>query len=265
MKRSMVIVFLVVFGSVGLIPGPSGLAQFGPPTAGITVTGTGTANADAETGMFQLFLLNADAFTGAPQIPEAEATPGAAARESAAPIASAVEGVDGVDKVDVAVPTASNPFMGPGAIAVLMVSMTLPTQESVSSMLTTAGQAALNSDLILGYVGALLTTSDCASLELDANAAALEDARGLAADQAELLGVELGEIEGTSSAATWFGQPGAQHGCEPLAPVGLGGPMGQMETFPQFDPALDTVTVEVIRQVTVTFAMAGDAQATPSS
>jgi hypothetical protein len=178
----------------------------------------------------------------------------------------AAEGVEGVDTVTLAIPAISNPFFGPAPVAVLTVTMTGPTQENVSALITAASQAAIGSNLMLGYVGALFTTSDCASLVQEANAAALGDATSQAGDQASMLGVGLGEVVGISSAGYGFGaygQPQANHGCETVPPTGFGGPFPIESLYPQFDPSLQEVEVEVVRQLTVTFAIAAT-EATPA-
>jgi hypothetical protein len=259
MKRSLLIVVLVVLSAAGFVTPSTGFAQFGPPASGITVTGTGIASGEAETAQFQLFLMEPDAYMGPPPMPVAEATPGATARGSAAPIDDAVTAAEGVDGVEVAVPVVADPFSGPTPVAMLTVAMTGPTQDNVAAMITTASQAAIGNDLMLGYVGARFSTSGCAALVQEANSAALEDARQQAGDQAELLNVGVGEIVGTSSFGAGYavyGMPGAQNGCEATPPVSSGGFSWMERAFPRFDPSLDVVEVQVVRQLTVTFAIA---------
>ena len=78
MKRFLLVVLLV--GSF-ILTGRVGLAQIAADPAGITVTGVGSASTPAESAEMEVILSDFDAYMGMPTLPQAEATPNAAAQD----------------------------------------------------------------------------------------------------------------------------------------------------------------------------------------
>lgn len=271
MTRSLLIVtILVLCGSLAgtapvLAQGDAGIQ------AGITTTGYGEASAPAESAALEFLIISQDAFYGgSPQAPEVEATPGALARETVGPIADAIEASGAVESVEVVIPLTSD-FYSQAPLARIDVTVANPDLDGLTSLVNDVTQAAAGERLLVGYVGAQFETSDCATLERDAREAALADAQSRAGIQAELLGVELGEvvastdIDAASGLATLYGAQGVSgSNCDP---AGLSFPDSGFTSgvmLPRFDPALDSGEVEVYRQLQVTFAIDAS-EATPTS
>lgn len=271
MSRSFVVVVIVCFALVGSLFGvPGAFAQNGSgETAGITTTGFGLASGTAVAANLQFLITRGDFYGGPPQAPQVEATPGAESRSLMEPIAEAVEGLDGVESVEVIVSPVQTQYYGRfgDAVARLDVRLTEPDLAGLTNLLYDVTGAAAEQRLFVGYVGASYEAADCDTLEREARQAAIADARGRAEIQAELLEVELGDVTGSADIDAYSGIqfgpygtiPGSSGGCNPIAPTGLGGESAPAVTFPPFDPTSQSDEVEVYRQVQITFAIAGGA------
>lgn len=266
MSRSFVVVAIVVL--VGSLFGvPSALAQTGSgDTAGVTTTGYGLATGTAAAANLQFLITRGDFYGGPQQAPQVEATPGAEARALTEPIAEAVEGVESVEVIVSPVQTQYYGRFG-DAVARIDVRLTEPDLASLTSLLYDVTGAAAEERLFVGYVGASYEAADCDTLEREARQSAIEDARGRAEIQAELLEVELGNVIGSADIDAYSGIQfgpygtiaGPSGGCNPIAPTGLGGESAPAVTFPPFDPTSQSDEVEVYRQVQITFAIDGSA------
>ena len=230
---------------------------------GIAVIGFGEAEAPADAANLQFFLSLNNPFTGPPPLPRPGVAPGSEEREAVAPVVDLIVS-NGVNREDVrittslALATGYGPSGGGGAVLV-EVPVAEPTQEGLNELVDAVGQAAGDQGLFLTLVGAAYEVADCAPVRRAARAAAVEDARAQAEAQAELLGVELGDVVASSDVPVATLSPYGGNSCEPVAssPVGVFGP-GVSITAPPFDPTAEPA-VEVYRQVMVTFAIAQEA------
>lgn len=263
------VTILVLFG--GLALATPALAQGEPGVhAGITVTGYGLASAPAESANLEFLIIDQDAYYGGPpQAPEVEATPGAMARDTVAPIIEAIEASGAVESVEVVVPLVSELYSQP-ALARIDVMVSNPDLDGLTSLVRDATQAAAGERLLVGYVGAQFETSDCATLERDAREAALADARARAEIQADLLEVELGEVVASADGdvsldvANLYGmQLASASNCDAVSSASSVGQFAPGASLPRFDPTSDSGEVEVQRQVRITFAIDGP-EATPA-
>ena len=271
MLRSFIGVAVLCFALVGGLFGvPGAMAQEGSSDeTGITTTGYGLSSGTAAAANLQFLISAGDFYGGPPQPPQVEATPGAESRALMAPIAEAVEAMDSVESVEVVVSPVQTGFSGRfgDAVARLDIRMTDPDLEGLTSLLYDVTGAAAQQRLFIAYVGASYEAEDCDTLEREARQAAIEDARGRAEIQAELLDVELGEVIGSADVDAYSGIqfgpygtiPGPVGGCNPQAPTGFGGESAPAVTFPPFDPTSQSDEVEVYRQIQITFAIAGAA------
>jgi len=271
MNRSMLIVtILALCGSLAaaapaLAQGDAGIQ------AGITTTGYGEASAPAESARVEFLIISQDAFYGGPpQAPEVEATPGAMARETVAPIADAIEASGVAESVEVVIPLTTD-FYSQAPLARIDVTVANPDLDGLTSLVNDMTQAAAGERLLVGYVGAQFETSDCATLERDARAAALGDARSRADIQAGLLGVSLGEVIASADldtsgvVALLYGeQVASASNCDTVGSASSAGQFAPGATLPRFDPTSDAAEVEVYRQLRVTFAIEAS-EATPAS
>lgn len=271
MTRSLLIVMiLALFGSlVGAAPA---IAQGEPGVrAGITTTGYGEASAAAESVSMEFVIVDEQAFYGGPpQQAPVEATPGAMARETVAPIVDALEASGAVESVEVVVPMVSLLY-AQAPLARIDVTVANPDLAGMTSVVTEVSRAAAGERLLVGYVGARFETSDCATLERGAREAALAEAQTRAGIQAELLGVGLGDVvasvdvDATTGVANLYGaQPTSASNCDPMGSATSGGDFGSGGSLPRFDPTSNSGEVEVYRQVQVTFAIAAS-EATPAA
>lgn len=270
MRRSMAIV--TVLALAGCVFGATGaLAQEGPgQQPGITTTGYGEASAPAESADLEFLLFDETYYGGPPPFPEVEATPGAEARETVAPIVEAIETRDSIESVEVVVPLTSGLYGGPPPIARIEVTVSNPDLDMLTSLITGVTQAAASERLLVGHVGAAFATADCQALEREARQAALDDGRSRAEVQASLLGVGLGEVISSTDvdilSSPGFGLYGsplaASGGCDPPVSASVSGEFTPGITLPGFDPATHSGEVEVYRQLQITFAIE-DSAATP--
>ena len=246
-------------------------AQESSPVAeGITVTGYGLASAPAETGALQFVIFGDDLYSGIPEVPEVEATPGTSARVSMEPIVAAIEAHPFVDSVTVVVPT---PFGSVGRtvpIARIDIAITAPTQEGLIALVNDAARAASDDRMQIGYIGASFSVADCYPLEQQARQGAVDDATRQAEVQAWTIGVGLGDIVSTIDLETdvaidtYYGiSVGPSNNCDSPKPMSSRGAIDLSATFLAYDPTTQLPLVEVYHEIQVTFAV-GKATATPA-
>ncbi len=242
-----------------------------PPTAGITVIGYGAASAPAQSAELQMIVSRAD--YGPPMAPDADATPGAEQRELVASTVDALIAAGVVkDDIKLIVSSAFSGVYGPGGSTVARVDVTIldPTIERISELVDAATLGAAQERLVLGQIGVGYETADCAPLQRQAREAALADAQALGDLQAELVGVGLGEVVGTTdipvnaaeSLASYYGGfAPTTSACAPPAPTPA---TGATVSVPPYDPAADA-TVTVFAQISVTYEITRETMATPAS
>ena len=270
MTRSMLIVtILALFGSLAV--GAPAIAQREPDArVGITTTGHGEASGPAESATLEFLIVDEQAFYGGPpQAAPVEATPGAMARETVAPITDVIEASGLAESVEVVVPVVRELY-NQSPLVRIEVTVANPDLDALATLVTEVSRAAGGERLLVAYVGARFETSDCATLEREARAAALADAEGRATIQAELLGVGLGtvvasvDVDVTGSAVPYGSPVASGSNCDAVASVDSLGQFTVGATLPRFDPMSDSGEVEIYRQLQVTFAIDGT-EATPAA
>jgi uncharacterized protein YggE len=228
---------------------------------GITVIGYGEASAPAEAVSLQILVTRQD--FGPPSAPSPGDIPGEEERELVRPVVAALV-AEGIAEEDVAVvvsPSFSG-FYGPAGPGVARVDLTVEgaDQERVNALVDAATIGAAEERLFVGQVGVRYEVADCRTLERTAREAAIADAQERAEIQAELLGVDLGEVIASSDAPVasapafgYFGPVAPDAGnCAPPTATIVVGPV----TFAPFDPTAPA-EVEVYAQMSVTFAFEG--------
>ncbi len=244
------------------------LAQSTTPT--ITVIGYGKASATAETALIQLLITQEN--YGQPRPPAPNATPGAMEMEAVAPVVTGLQDAQvPVEDLQVIVGTTISNFYGPGGrgIARIEINLDAPTQDRINEIIDAAAVGAAQNGLTVGLTGVGFGISDCATLERDARADALEDAWERGELQADLMGFTLTEpisasdILATASDAfyAYLGIFAAPSGCSPTLPVPVNG--SPISTAP-YDPATP-VEVSVYAQVSVVFGATPSDAATPAT
>jgi hypothetical protein len=266
MTRSLLIVLVLALAGSAL-GAPAALAQESASNqSGVTTTGYGLATTSAESANLQFLIINEDFYGGSPPFPEVEATPGANARASVAPIVEVIEASDSVESVDVVIPVIHSQY-GPTPLARIDATVLNPDLEMLTSLIVDITQAAAVERLLVGYVGAVFIAPDCGSLEREARQAALDEARSRAELQVELLGAGLGEVIAATdlgvTSGPGFGSFGDQlvqsGGCAPQESQAYGGEFSFSVTLPRFDPASHSGNAEVHVLLQVTFAIEGSA------
>ncbi len=264
--RSIVIVLLVMlFAAGGSLVSAQGTPSEGP---GISVIGHGEASAPAETGTLHITVGEGN-YAG-PVVPQPGVTPGERERESVSPIVEAL--VDaGVqeDQIEVLVGPSiaeQGTYFGP-ATAVIRVTVDSPDRDQLGELVDAASVAAAGERLVVGRVSATYAVEDCAPLEREAREMAVADAHTKADVMAELIDVSRGDIIGTRDVSSE-----SQAGFGPYGPVTSSSTCGQEDltvsvygafSLPPFDPATEP-EVTAYAAVELTFAIAGDADATPA-
>jgi uncharacterized protein YggE len=192
----------------GLLVGSPVFAQIPPPSDGITVLGQGTASAPAERSTFQISY--SGEMYGPPLAPEPGATPGAEEREALQPVVDALiaAGVDETEITVVVSPFLTNPFSGPfGPISgYVEFSIDDPSAESIEQIMNAAVSGGAESGILTSSIDVTHHIDDCTELRREAGAGAYENARQLAGQQAEIMGVTLGDV--TASRDAYFYAPG---------------------------------------------------------
>jgi hypothetical protein len=234
----------------------------GQETQSITVTGYGLSSRPAETATLQIVITTDDFYSGPPQVPQVEATPGASARASMEPIVAAIEAHDVVDSVDVVIPAPVGGFGRPTGTARLDIEITGPTQEGLIALVNDAARTAGEDRFVIGYIGAFFGIADCQPLEEEARQAALADAQRQAEIQAAALGITLGEITATTDLDAdanltpgYYGLLSApNNSCAAPVPASSRTSFDYGVTTPVFDPVSSAPLVEVYREIQVTYA-----------
>jgi len=156
-------------------------------------------------------------------------------------------------------------YEGP-ALALIRLEIDQPTANRVGEIIAAATSGATAARLSLGTTGVLYGIADCAALDRQAREAAIADARSRADRQADLLGIELGEIVAsrdlTVASQTINGPYGpitAGTSCSPPMP-----PVSYSATsLPPFDPTAEPA-VTIYTQVELTWEVTFGFGATPA-
>ncbi|HWV24904.1 MAG TPA: SIMPL domain-containing protein [Thermomicrobiales bacterium] len=247
-----------------LFSGPIASAQSAPPSAGITVTGIGSASAPAETAIVVISIGSDPYMYGgeAELVPIERATPIITVDDVTRPVVDALVS-SGVSADDIEV--ISNPYaggIGPYGIPYsVMVQFTVddPTTDGIKTVLDPAIQAAVSAGLFVNMTSAVYGIADCPPLQQEARVNAVSEAQATAAQQADALGVPLGDVvasRDTPSAlysGPWYGSISLNSctpGVDDLAAISTwGGPI--------FDPQ-QPAEVSVQTAIEITFDIAGD-------
>jgi uncharacterized protein YggE len=264
-------VVALLLGSL-LLAAPVAVAQTSPPApAGITVLGTGSASAPAETATIILNVGQGFYEDKMPQMPEPSGTPRMTPQETVAPVVDALTAA-GVPEGDIEI--LSNPYSGDYGPAggpvtsVIRFDLTAPTTEQISGLLDVAIPAATDAGLYVNMASAIYGVADCETLERQAREAAIADARQQAELQANLLDVTLGDLVASRDdpyAEIMYG--GGYSGVVPINSCSQG-PVNQGVSIlygaAPFDPNMRAEVI-VIDYVELTFDMTTSPEATPAS
>jgi len=261
----MAVVGLAAFGAASLGGGISlrgtgarAVADAGPRLVAI---GTGRAAAPAAVADLQL-LIGASMYDGQIVIGDGptDAPAGDAERAAVAPIVAALTAA-GAAAADVRVlvsPALTDRYFGAaGATNGVRIDVTVrdPTAEGLNALINAASRAAIAEGKALSQIG-VAYTADCGPIERQARQLAIEQARVNASQQAELLGMPLGELVLSSDVAPQIatGAIGAADcrlvGAPRAVQVGEAGAV----TLPPFDPAAPAEAWVGV-QVSLTFAL----------
>jgi uncharacterized protein YggE len=176
-------------------------------------------------------------------------------------------GVDN-DRIEVAISPSSAVGVG-GNAALITATVASPTTEVVETIVNAASEAAIGNGLAIFETGALYSLADCAAPKREARTQAIANAREQAAELAELLGVELGEMLQASDYGQGAYNPFALAGAEGCTSAGdsfgssvFAGGIGL--TIPQFNPA-QPAEARVVSAVSMVFAIESADASTPSA
>lgn len=245
-------------------------AQAADAATGLTVTGFGQASAPAETAIVQFGVGMAS--YGPPVSPDPEATPGAKERSQVEPILSSLADAGVPDDAITMIlsPYLSDVYLPIGGPALALFRIELDTAEAtrIEEIVNAATVGAAQERLIVGQVSVSYGVTDCATLQRDAREAAIANGRDRAAMAADLLDVDLGELQGARdtswSIESMVGAFGA------AAPASACGPFGTEPGFsvpyspmPAFDATAEP-TVTVTAQMEMTFEIGAKPAATPA-
>ncbi len=255
----------VVSGPFGAAAQPTADA----PAQGITVSGFGVASVPAETADLQIIVSQTN--YGPPSGLQPGATPGAEERmQSESVVTSLTDAGVAEGDIDVIVSPVLSSYYGPSGpgVARIDVSIESPTAERIAEIVDAATVGAANERLVIGQVGVSYGVTDCAPLRRRAAEAALVDVRTRAELQADIVGVELGEITGVTDvpvdpSGSWSPYYGGffplSIACGPAVPVL---PTGASVTLAPYDPTAEAA-VSVYAQIVVTYEIARGTAATP--
>jgi hypothetical protein len=144
-----------------------------------------------------------------------------------------------------------------------------PTTEVVETIVNAASEAAIDNGLAIFEAGALYSLADCAAPTREARTQAIANAREQAAELAELLGVDLGEMLQASDYGQGAYNPFALAGAEGCTSAGdsfgssvFAGGIGL--TVPPFNPA-QPAEARVVSAVSMVFAIESADASTPSA
>lgn len=261
----------LLLGSLLLVAAPLATAQMSPPApAGITVLGTGSASAPAETATVVLMVGQGYYEEMMPEMQKPSGTPRMSPEETAAPVVDALATV-GVRKADIEI--LSNPYSGDygptggPATTFIRFDVAAPTTEQISELLDAAIPAAVETGLYMNMASVVYGVADCAALERQAREAAIADAREQAELQAELLGVSLGDL--VASRDDPYAELMYAGGYSGVVPVNscTQGPMNQGTSIlygaAPFDPNMPA-EVTLVDYVELTFDMEPAPDGTPA-
>lgn len=238
-----------------IIPRGGSGAPDGPT---IQAVGYGRASAPADAARLQILVVPFEGGPGGPigSGPTPDATPGAEELAAAAPLVEALVAA-GVPREAIRVvvsPALRSGYYGPGGGETFRLDVALDAAGLGQLEATlNAVNAATGGGQSLANIGLAYSLADCAAVERQAREAAVADARARAAQQADLLGAELGALRTVEdgptppSGASVCGSPSAdQAAFDPFAPPGI--------SLPALDPGAPAeVTVAV--EVRATFAI----------
>lgn len=232
---------------------------------GITVQGFGSATADADSAVLELYFGGTYAYReGIEPVPEpdsgqsepssggvAPSTPETDLLQQAQPItdadvqpvvdAIAAQGVSADDIEVIVQPSYGDPYYGGSAT----IRVTIRNVDALEGIVSAASEAASGLENIsFNGSGVSYTVSDCAALELAAMQAAVEDARERGQTFASALGVGLGAVVGASHYS--YSPSGSPCDAGASGPYPLGGIAYAEGQSPE---------VQLVATVTVTFAI----------
>jgi hypothetical protein len=248
------------------------LAEIQPATgtAGVpslVAVGYGQASSPADTAHVQLLIsLGGDeSFSSVAFAPTANATPGAAERQAAAPVVNAILATGTpAEAVQVVTSAAFGSGLFDSGVPTFRIDVSLhdPRLEAIARLVDAAGQAAAANGLQLAQVGAGYAVADCGSLRSAAWQAAVADARTRATAQAELLAVELGDLlvsqETAADAPGSLGAATLPGACSPVQQqAGLFNAGAVTITVPPFDPTAEPIAT-AFAQVSLAFEIVRD-------
>lgn len=226
---------------------------------GITVLGMGQVSVPAETATIVL-MLGSGAYYKDPAMMEEQpaATPASSPEVMTEPVIAALVAA-GVPETDIEL--ISNPFTGDygpyggPALVTLVFTLQDPDAEQISTILMAGIDAATAGGMYVNMTSALYGVADCATLEREARAAAIADARDKATVQAELLDVSLGDVvasrDDVYGAVTYGGVYGGIMQNNTCTLRGGFDSMSILYSAPTFDPGVEpSVTVSAYVELT---------------
>jgi uncharacterized protein YggE len=262
-----VVLGLMVVGNVSAASQGAGGPGVGTTeiAQGITVSGSGEAEANAASAILQFIVRqngSIDGGNGKPDFAEGEAGPGTAdggappavSDEDLAPLIAAVKsnGIDDKDIDTVTVPNGSfSSAFGPGT-GVLVVQLdkaSLRHRVKIANAVTNAGTG---QGLTFDQVGVAYIVDDCAALDREAISKAAQNAREQADLMAEVLGLTVGDIVGVQRQPSYGAYGGGSN-------TDACGNVPTMETateqyFPGFNPDGEA-KYEIYENLTVTYSL----------
>lgn len=262
-RRRRPLAFLAVLFALSLaaLPLAAGAAS---SSSGITTIGYGMASAPAETAAIQFSVVDYNYNPAIAQQDEAQV------RATIKPVLDALAAA-GVNEGDVELIVGPRlveltKYEGP-ALALVRIMVENPTTDQVAEILAAATSGATAARLSVGTTGVRYEVADCAALDRAARDAAIADARARAQTQADLLGLELGEVVGSRDLAvvpqTAYGPYGpvpVANGCTPAMPTASYG----TTTLPPFDPSGEA-EVTLYAQIELTWEITFPLGATPAA
>lgn len=252
----------------------------------LSVAGSGSANAPAETARIQILVGSAGfnvAMAVAAEgmavgsgeigveesilVPALDGTPEAGAfgpfglppltEETLVPVVRAlVDAGAAVEDVTVNIGPGLDGFAGPGGpgTGLIEVGVAQPQTEQVAALIAAGSQSATDNGLFVQQLGVAYDVADCGPLVLQAQQAAIADGREQAARLADSLGVTLGDLIQAADFSA-LGQPfiaDEEGGCPESPDVVFSGPGSAFDT-PAFDPTAPA-EARAFAQINLVFA-----------
>lgn len=263
-RRTIVFPLLAALLALVALEAPVAARSDAGSLAGVTVIGYGEASVTAETATIQFSVVD---YNYNPAIaPQDEAQVGATMK----PVLDALTAI-GVEESEIELIVGPRlieltKYEGP-ALALVRVTVDAPTTDRVAEILAAATSGAAAARLSLGTSGVGYGVADCLAVERMARQAAIDDAGERAGLQADLLGVELGDViasrdlplaQGTVNGP--YGPVPVQSACGPDVPSVTFG----TQTLPPFDPTKEA-EVTLYAQIELTYEIAFMFGATPAA